>query len=136
MQLNTNILFVKTKTSYIAHYSNELWILVISCQLPHALCEIYFSTSQPEIVVDGPAEDKEDSDKEEDSPLREAAEDLAAVAVLKEVIDQEEEEAVEEAVEELKEEIQERIEEELEDKVRVFSAKVATMIYIAYTSKI
>lgn len=79
---------------------------------------IYFFI-QPEIVVDEPAEDKEDSDKEEESPLREAAEDLAAVAVLKEVIDQEEEEeAVEEAVEELKEEIQERIEEELEDKVK------------------
>merc|ERR1712183_146577 len=51
---------------------------------------------KPEIVVDEPAEDKEESDKEDDEEGH--LQDLAAV-------------------EELKEEIQEKIEEELEDKV-------------------
>merc|ERR1712096_196511 len=71
---------------------------------------------KPEIVVDEPAEDKEDDEEEDDEEGH--LQDLAAVAALKQVIDEnQEEDEVEEAVEELKEEIQERIEEELEDKV-------------------
>merc|ERR1712202_27348 len=63
---------------------------------------------KPEIVVDEPAEDKEDDEEGH----------LQAVAALKQVIDEnQEEDEVGEAVEELKEEIQEKIEEELEDKV-------------------
>merc|ERR1712183_590196 len=66
---------------------------------------------KPEIVVDEPAEDKEESDKEDDEEGH--LQDLAAVAALKQVIDEnQDEDEVEEAVEELKEEIQEKMEEE------------------------